>query len=157
MIHGELLSDKNDLTEVFKIRKIVFVDELGIPEEKEFDEYDKIAVHGIVYNGSSNIETIATGRLIYDGETAKLDKIAVRREFRGCSYGDFLVKMLLNKAFLMGIKEVTLISELSVEGFFREIGFKRNGDSYFESNKEYCRMLIHNQDINRLCSTNRIK
>jgi hypothetical protein len=37
-------------------------------------------------------------------------------------YGDFTVRMLLNKAFTAGIREVSLDSQESAQGFYGSVG-----------------------------------
>jgi N-acetylglutamate synthase-like GNAT family acetyltransferase len=69
--------------------------------------------------------------MTYDGEICRLDKVAVLEEYRGRHYGDFIVRILLNKAFTSGINKVYISTKQDNLGFFKTIGFqtdqKRDG------------------------------
>lgn len=156
MIQGKLLSFGDDLEEVYNIRRKVFVEELNISEIIEFNQTDKEAIHVLVYEEISNLYkkeklAIATGRIEYDGTLCKISHIAVIKEFRRRKYGDFTVRMLINKAFTSGIKEVILYSPLELIDFFKTIGFKINGTiSEKDKNLLYI-MTIHMNNIKTLC------
>lgn len=165
MTQGKLLSYDDDLTEVFHIRRRVFVEELNNPEEIEFDELDNTAIHAIVYekdtdskdidnNPQSNI-AVATGRIIYDGEKCYISHICVLHEHRKKKYGDFAVRMLLNKGFASGVDEVSLITPNLLEVFFKKIGFKKVGETFTMNGQEYQTMIIHLNDLKTACKTNK--
>ena len=96
MIKGQYLSYGDDLTKVHEIRKAVFTEEYGIPEDVELDDDDIMAMHVIL---DYENEKVGTGRMKYDGETFILDKMAVLKEHRNNGYGEFIVRMLLDKVF----------------------------------------------------------
>lgn len=130
MIQGKLLSYTDDLKEVFEVRKKVFVDEMGLSIENEFDELDSQAIHVLVYDQENQANTfnrtaVATGRIIYEGTSCSIGKIAVLKEYRNNKYGDFTVRMLLNRAFTAGINEVSAKIAPENEGFLSKIGFHR--------------------------------
>ena len=164
MIQGKIISYEDGLSEAFEIRNKVFVGENGIPKELEFDDLDKDSMHVIVYeadpNGRNNqrkvinTKAVATGRIIYDGFSCQIGKIAVLKEYRGNRYGDFTVRMLLNKAFTAGIEEVTIHAFLSSEGFYNKIGFKKIGDKFIENGIWHCKMYITAQNIVTICGKN---
>lgn len=158
MVQGRLLSYGDNLHEVFSIRKRVFVDELGISEENEFDDQENEAIHVLVYksdqlnnaqkdvNNTENI-SVATGRIVYDGEKCIIGNVAVLKEYRGKEYGDFTVKMLLNKAFTAGINEVTVYSFQNTVGFFEKVGFHIVDNA----SNSYIKMIIGVNDIKKCC------
>jgi predicted GNAT family N-acyltransferase len=161
-IQGKILKPEDDLSEVLYIRNKVFVEEYGIPYNMEFDDMDGIAVHALAYErltdtntgiiGEQNKIAIATGRLLYDGEYCRIEKISVLKEFRGKKYGDFIVRLLLNKAFIAGIERVYVDSYLSTEGFFKKIGFTRDSDGFIDESMRKCRMIINDCSLRRNCS-----
>lgn len=158
LIQGKILAYGDDLTEVFQIRKKVFVEEQGIPEELEFDDLDSQAMHVIVYeedpnwkNDKAYKKAVATGRIIFDGTTCKIGRIAVLKEYRNMKYGDFTVRMLLNKAFTAGIDEVRLDANCSVQAFYEKIGFHVAGEPFAEAGIEHLPMIIHMYDIKTNC------
>lgn len=128
MIQGKLLYYGDDLKEVYDIRKKVFVEELGVPMEKEFDELDKEAVHVLVFEqtnqeNSSKQIPVAAGRIIWLENVCEIGHVAVLKEYRHREYGDFTVRMLINKAFHMGIDEVIAKIRPEFTNFIKKIGF----------------------------------
>lgn len=123
LIQGKLLSQGNDLSEVYSIRRKVFIEEMKLSESVVFDGQDDMAMHVIVYEETGTKKAVATGRISFDGEYCEISHIAVLREFRNKKYGDFTVRMLLNKAFTSGIHMVKSIVSADSIDFFKKIGF----------------------------------
>lgn len=156
-IQGKLIHPGEDLTECFNIRREVFVEEQGIPEELEFDDLDKTALHCLIFsteNHQSNEQNkaVATGRLILleDG-TFKIGRIAVRKQERGKHYGDMLVKMLISKAFECGANNVKLSAQIRAVKFYESIGFKTVGEIYNEDGIEHIGMELNQTDLCKTC------
>ncbi len=135
MVQGKLLSYGDNLQEVYEIRRKVFVEGIGLSETEEFDDMDSQAIHVLVYeqvidetvicnpNVASRNIAVATGRIVYNGTSCKLERIAVLKQFRRKGYGDFTVRMLINRAFTAGIDEVWVDTLPDTVEFFRRIGF----------------------------------
>lgn len=156
-IQGKIIHQGEDLTECFKIRKEVFVEEQGIPEELEFDKLDNSALHCLIFSTDNQTKdehkkAVATGRLLLleDG-TFKIGRIAVRKEERGKHYGDMLVKMLISKAFECGAKKVVLSAQVRAVKFYETIGFKIVGKIYMEDGIEHIGMELSQQDLCKTC------
>ncbi len=161
LIQGKLLCYGDDLSEILKIRRNVFIEEYGIPEDMEFDRLDDVAMHAIIYEENECWKKqseekervpVATGRIIYDGTECIIDKVAVLKEYRGRKYGDFTVKMLLSKAFTSGINEVMTRTISEAQGFFRTIGFASDSQEYFDNGIRYINMTMKQGDLVKLCS-----
>jgi N-acetylglutamate synthase-like GNAT family acetyltransferase len=158
MIQGKLFSYGDDFSDIFNIRRKVFIEEMGIPENIEFDDLENEAIHVLVYESTSNSKLndfeiqkkpVATGRIIYKGDSCQIGHVAVLKEYRKLLYGDFTVKMLINRAFTAGINKVTLISKPEVEEFFRKIGFE-TADFDEVNNEVY--MIIKKNHVKRACA-----
>lgn len=143
MIQGKLLYSSDDLSEVFRIRKIVFVDEQGISEELERDDKDDQAIHAIVYCTEDSRIPVATGRIVYDGEVCKIGRIAVLKEYRNQGYGDFVVRLLVNKALTAGISSVVLHAQYHTVDFYKKIGFITEGESFYEAGVKHIKMKMN--------------
>ncbi len=151
LIQGKILSYGQDLSEIVTIRRKVFIEEMNIPEEVEFDEQDAIAMHVVVYEEAGSRKAVATGRIYFDGTDCEIGHIAVLKEFRQKKYGDFTVRMLLNKAFTAGITDVSVISFAETEGFFEAIGFRKNSDIFLCNNHNYLSMSININNVLTAC------
>lgn len=151
LIQGKILSYGDDLTESHEIRREVFVDELKILEKSEFDDMDIMAMHVIVFEETGRKKAVATGRIIFDGAICEIGHIAVRKEYRGKKYGDFTVRMLLNKAFTAGIHEVICTVPCDQTTFFQSIGFRITEEELLENEIIKCKMMINEGDVMTSC------
>ncbi len=151
LIQGKLLTQGNDLSDVYLIRKKVFVEEMKLPEPVVFDGQDDMAMHVIVYEESDSKKAVATGRISFDGKCCEIGHIAVLKEFRKKNYGDFTVRMLLNKAFTSGIHVVRSIVYSDSVAFFEKIGFHIISEELMNQNLTYYIMEINMADIKTAC------
>lgn len=155
-IQGKLIQATDRLEEVISIRNKVFVEEYKIPYDEEFDQTDNIAIHALAYEShedkANTKKAVATGRIIYDGDECTIDKVAVLKDQRNKGYGDFIVRLLLNKAFMSGIKKVYALSYEESRGFYEKIGFimEDNGDMNINGSKS--RMLIDINSLRKKCT-----
>lgn len=149
MIKGVYLNGEDNLTDVLAIRKKVFVEEQKISEEIEFDGMDAYAIHAVAYEAD---KAVATGRIIYDGDTYKIGRVAVLKEERGKKYGDFIVRMLVDKAFLHGAEEVILGSQLHAAGFYEKIGFEQYGEIFEEAGIPHIHMKLKREGLCKKCN-----
>lgn len=125
MIEGKFLyGADDDLSDVFQIRRRVFVEEKGISEEIEFDGLDNMCLHGLI---KVQGKKLGAGRIFYDGESFRLGHIAVLEDERGKKYGDFLVRMLADRCFVSGALEVVVETGCDTAAFFERIGFYKSG------------------------------
>lgn len=122
------------------IRTEVFVDEQACPVDEEFDGLDVAARHLLVH--SVDGEPIATARWRTapyftdedDGKpTAKLERFAVRRDFRGRGLGRHLVQALLDDAQAEGHQRFKLHAQEHLVDFYGSFGFTVIGDRFIES------------------------
>lgn len=133
MIEGKFLyGADDDLSDVFQIRRRVFVEEKGISEEIEFDGLDNMCLHGLI---KVQGKKLGAGRILYDGETFRLGHIAVLEDERGKKYGDFLVRMLIDRCFVSGALEVVVETGCDTAGFFEKIGFYKSGEGSERADK----------------------
>lgn len=130
---------KTEIQDGLDIRRKVFIEEQNVPEEIEMDDIDNIAEHIIIYE---NDRPIATGRIFKKDDKFFLGRIAVLKEYRGKYFGDMIVKMLVNRGFNKGAKEIVIHAQTSVEEFYRKLGFNSLGEKYFEAGIEHVNMML---------------
>lgn len=122
------------------IREKVFIEEQQIPAELEFDEYDFIATHVVMY-----IEEIpiGTGRLLLKSDNKwYIGRIAVLKEYRGKSYGRDVVLELMRIAKNKGIKEAHIHSQVYAIPFYEKLGWKAFGEEFEEDGIQHKEMSI---------------
>ena len=149
MVRGKFFSGQDDLTEIKRIRKLVFQEELGISEAVEDDGRDDYCMHVLAFDGDI---PVATGRISYDGWDFEISKVAVLKEQRGKKYGDFIVRMLIDKAMMSNAQQVKADIFEDVVPFFETIGFKVEGDAGEFAGRKLCQAVLNTADIHKCCS-----
>jgi len=151
LIQGKYLCYSDDLSEAFEIRRKVFIEEQGVLVEEEFDEYDDIAIHALVYDNKGNHKPVATGRVYQDGKDYRIGRIAVLKEERGKYFGDFVVRLLANKAFSAGAEEVIINAQVTAVPFYEKIGFVSYGEIFDEAGIDHIAMKVKLNSICKKC------
>lgn len=129
--------------EAFLIRKCVFIEEQGVPEELELDEYDPVAWHALAYLDS---HCIGTARLVILGESiediGRIGRMAVLPKYRQQGHGGRLLKALLEQGTLKGITQFELHAQLSAISFYEQFGFIAQGAIYDEAGIAHRDMIL---------------
>ncbi|MNC48586.1 putative N-acetyltransferase YjcF [compost metagenome] len=103
----------------------VFVREQQVPVEEEVDEYDvspEVCHHLLLADGD---KPVATGRWkVYEEGTAKLQRVAVLKEYRGGGTGRLLMEALEDSARQAGMKRTILDGQCHAEGFYNKLGYQ---------------------------------
>ncbi|MDT3425699.1 putative GNAT family N-acyltransferase [Paenibacillus forsythiae] len=119
------VTTEEQLQQGLDIRKKVFVEEQKVPVEEEIDPFDKIgpdAYHMLLIDDGV---PVATGRLTYYREgTAKMQRIAVLKEYRVKGYGRVLLLALEELARELGLETSILDGQCQAEDFYRKLGYE---------------------------------
>ena len=126
--------------EAFSIRKNVFIQEQGVPEEMEIDEHDLTAQHALAYMGS---QCIGTARLLtLPGNTGRIGRMAILRDYRRQGIGRQLLGTLLELSKSQGITQIELHAQLAAIPFYEQFGFMAQGEIYDEAGIEHRDMIL---------------
>jgi predicted GNAT family N-acyltransferase len=117
--HGEALA---------AVRRRVFVEEQGVPEALEWDEFDAVSTHwlAVLEDGTP----VGCARLLPDGH---IGRMAVLPAWRGRGIGQALLNAALDRARTRGVRIARLSAQTHAAGFYRRAGFAVEGDSYAEA------------------------
>ena len=127
--------------EAYPIRKRVFIDEQGVPEEMELDERDPLAQHALAY---LNSECIGTARLVtLPGNLGRIGRMAVLPMHRKQGVGGKLLCALLELSKSQGITKLELHAQLSAIAFYEQYGFIAQGDIYDEAGIAHRDMILY--------------
>ncbi len=136
MVYGRFATEKADLETANEIIRTVFEEELGFPEQ---DEEEEFILSAIVFTGDPDQTAsgegaaavpAGAGRLVFDGTRVFLGEVAVLPPHRGQAYGDFLVRLLIDRAAQAGAAEVRIDALAGTEDFFAGIGFLPEGEPF---------------------------
>lgn len=144
MIVNEWLTGDADISEPFSIRRAVFVEEQGIPEDVEFDADDARALHLVIRDSD---RPVACGRIWHDGCTFRIGRCAVLKDARGQGIGDLLLKLLLRKAFEYTQTQVCLHAQEYAQGFYARYGFTQTGEPFIEGGIPHVEMCVAKDDL----------
>jgi predicted GNAT family N-acyltransferase len=115
----------------FEVRRRVFVSEQGIAERLEFDADDAKAAHLLALSGEDAVGTLRV-RVIEDGRTAKIERVAVVASARGTGVGLRLVQGALDLALRQGAERAVLHAQTRAMGFYARLGFAAFGPEFVE-------------------------
>ncbi|WP_394434899.1 GNAT family N-acetyltransferase [Streptomyces sp. SGAir0957] len=122
----------------FAVRREVFVDEQGVPEELEYDAYDAGAVHVLAVRDDGS--ALGAGRLLTGDAAAvknggapdvgALGRLAVRKVARGLGVGAALVRGIEDAARDRGMTAVDLHAQTHALGFYERLGYVAYGPEF---------------------------
>jgi len=120
------------------VRRTVFVEGQGVPEAIEMDDRDAEAWHVVAYYGD---EPVGTARLREpDPGVAKVERVAVREDYRGQGLGRLLMHELEDVAREAGMDEAVLHGQTAVEGFYESLGYETVSDVFYEADIPHVEM-----------------
>lgn len=123
--------------DALSIRRTVFIDEQGVPADRELDGLDETAVHFVAYTGDDPVGA-ARLRTYQDDEpaesidesTGKIERVSVLSEHRGNGIGRRLMREIENAASGLGYDELVMYAQTPVVGFYRELGYRTEGEIF---------------------------
>ena len=127
-----------DQLKAFMVRCVVFCGEQNVPYEIERDEFETSAIHVL---GEIDGEPVAAGRLRCLPEYAKLERIAVRKRYRGHGLGIELTDFLLALARERGYSNYRMNAQAHLETFYERFGFQVVGEHFLEADIEHVLMI----------------
>ncbi len=123
------VNSEDELDIAFAIRTEVFVVEQKVPEEIEWDEFEKTSHHILAW---CDMIPVGTARWRATKKGIKLERFAVLNEWRSKGVGSKLVKFILTD--LDSVSHIYLHAQERVVPFYEQFGFKQKGNKFFEAN-----------------------
>jgi predicted GNAT family N-acyltransferase len=130
-----------DLVRVASVRSAVYVGEQECPYEEEFDGNDLAATHLIGYTGNEPAGCI---RIRYFADFAKIERLAVRHEFRNSRLSFSLVRAAIELCRVKGYTRMYGHAQNRLENFWGRFGFRRfaGGQELVFSDFGYVEMIL---------------
>jgi predicted GNAT family N-acyltransferase len=110
-----------DLARVITIRGAVYIGEQECPYDEEYDGNDLSATHLLVYVGD---EPVGCLRVRYFADFAKIERLAVRKEFRKTRAAFHLVRAAFKLCQKKGYTKVYGHSQVRLVNFWSRFGFR---------------------------------
>ena len=129
-----------DLMRVVSMRTSVYINEQACPYEEEFDGNDLSATHMLGYVGG---ELAGCLRLRFFADFAKLERVAVKREFRHTRLAFQLGRAAMDLCRMKGYRRVYGHAEKHLLNFWSRFGFKvlEGGQDLQFSDHQYVEIL----------------
>jgi predicted GNAT family N-acyltransferase len=131
----------SDLLRVTSIRSAVYIGEQQCPFEEEFDGNDLTATHLIGYSGD---EPVACIRVRFFADFAKMERLAVRKEFRNTRISFMVVKAAIELCRVKGYRRIYGHAQNRLLDFWSRFGAKpfEGSQSFVFSDFDYTEVLI---------------
>lgn len=120
-----LIARSDDLAACHAIRRAVFIREQSVPEALEIDGLDDAAIHLLA---AVEGRPVGCARLLIDGATGKIGRVAVLPEARGTGLGAALMRAALDELRrIPGVTTARLGAQTHALGFYERLGFVAEG------------------------------
>ncbi|MCE5222700.1 GNAT family N-acetyltransferase [bacterium] len=135
----KVVSTEEERQSAFDLRTEVFVREQHVPTELELDELDKTATHVIAMEDN---QVVGCGRIIMEGSTAWIGRVAVKKNYRGRKVGKRLMETMMQISVDRGAKTISLHAQIQVEPFYRKLGYIPHGKTFMDAGIEHIEMSL---------------
>lgn len=117
----KIATTEEEKQQVYTVRKTVFVDEQNVPVEEEIDGYEESSIHFLC---QVNEQTIGAGRLRFENNYGKLERICVLKSFRGQSYGKQIIQAIENEIKKQKFHIAKLGAQTHAITFYENLGYE---------------------------------
>jgi len=128
-----------EFDEVYNIRSEVFAVEQNVPINLLVDEADAAAIQIAAYE---NDTMIGCGRIVIEGKTGKIGRVAVLANKRKLGVGRLICEELINAAVAeYNVRDIILAAQCTARKFYENLGFKAFGSVYVRAGIEHIDMI----------------
>ncbi|WP_394699107.1 GNAT family N-acetyltransferase [uncultured Cohaesibacter sp.] len=130
----------SDLMKVAAIRSAVYIGEQSCPYDEEFDGNDFAATHLLAYVDD---EPVGCMRVRFFGDFAKLERLAIRKEYRSSRVAFQLVRASVDLCRAKGFRRIYGHARKDLLHFWKHFGFnvKDNATEFDFSGIDFVEML----------------
>jgi predicted GNAT family N-acyltransferase len=129
--------DDGEIAAALALREEVFCGEQGVSLAEERDGRDEEALHLVVVDDGV---VVATCRLLVEGTTVKLGRMAVSRTRRGLGLARALITEAETQARALGAKRMALAAQLNAQALYDRAGYDAYGDVFLDAGIEHVMM-----------------
>ena len=126
----KIIKNDQELADAFEVRRTVFVHEQNVPEEEEIDQFEKDAIHFVLYDKE---KAAGAGRFrILDG-IGKVERICVLKENRNTGAGIAIMNKIEEYAATQGIPTLKLNAQTQAIPFYSKLGYEIISDEFLDA------------------------
>lgn len=124
-------NDKENYNQALKIRRTVFIEGQGVPENIEIDQNENLATY---FLGHYQQKPVVTGRIREYGQNIKFERIATLPDFRGLGLGKKLMSFMLSYSLEKFPNHQPMMNaQESAISFYTQLGWQPEGDYFYEA------------------------
>ncbi|SDM73111.1 Predicted N-acyltransferase, GNAT family [Halogranum gelatinilyticum] len=128
--------------DAFEVRRAVFVEEQGVPESLEWDEYEDEATHVVAYDEGQPVGAARFRDYDLDGDrVCKVERVAVLESARGEDWGRRLMEVVEGEAEAAGFDRFFLHAQTSAREFYQKLGYEQVGEEFLEADIPHVKMV----------------
>ena len=159
MIQGRLVSEQKDL---ILVKDIImkelpsqefehYENEAGTQDNVKGNKWKEVVISALVYEGSDYSCPVAAGTMMLKPENATITAVAVLKPYRRKQYGDFVMRILIDRAKTAGIHDICVKCPENVTGFFHKLHFEKIGEPYKNMDDSWYVMKHIPSNTNKCC------
>lgn len=135
----KIVETEEERLKAMLVRAIVYMHEQHCPFDEEFDLNDHAATQVV---GLIDGEPVLTARIRYFNGFVKLERLAIRIEYRGQGFARQLLTFLLHIGRQKGFSCFYLHAQVQLESFYSSYGFRKAGTHFAFSDHGYTEMVM---------------
>jgi predicted GNAT family N-acyltransferase len=129
--------DAAEVRAALALRHEVFVVEQRVPLEEEVDRHDETALHLVAVDGA---RVVATCRLVDEGRTFKLGRMAVAAPARRRGLASALLAEAEARARSLGARRIALAAQTGALSLYERAGYAAYGERFLDAGIEHLMM-----------------
>lgn len=138
----KIVESEEERLKAMLVRAIVYMHEQQCPFNEEFDLNDHTATQVV---GLLADEPVLTARIRYFNGFAKIERLAIRTEYRRRGHAHQLLSFLLGICRQKGFSRFYLHAQLHLESFYSAYGFRPAGSQFSFSDHGYVEMVLEEE------------
>ena len=129
--------DAAEVGAALALRHAVFVVEQHVPLDEEIDEHDGRALHLVAVDDGA---VVGTCRLVVEGETVRLGRLAVAGDSRRRGIASRLIAEAEARARALGATHVALAAQTGALRLYSRLGYTAYGERFMDAGIEHVMM-----------------
>lgn len=137
-LQAQIVQTDEQLRDAFSVRKQVFVEEQNVSAEEEYDEFEEIAKHVVIYDEDI---PVGAGRFRTVDGIGKIERICVLASHRKKGVGKIIMDALEAYAKEQSLSKLKLHGQTQAESFYKKLGYHTVSDIFIEADIPHVVMI----------------